>query len=282
MPESPDEFLDTVEGEVTFFRSLMKARPVGLHKHFHVLAIRNAIHNDTGRVVPVDSIWAKLRTFYDLDALETAVSCSVISFFHCLNIHQETDGFDTPTSSQDSTPHNMRSPSPSQNLSRHPFFRDEYSLPNEETFNNFVSERRIRATASLASSTPAPSPRQPSKSKKAKITKRSKSKADMAGLVGGDSDSSALTQESGDEGAMFTPSVVTGTDAGTDSEEDHPDVQEASPGKVVLLPPYPRLMYSGQPKAARGRVKQLARGGMVARTRAGSTNNARGAKKRKK
>jgi MRG-binding protein len=153
-------------------------------------------------------------------------------------MRQEIDGFDTPTSSQNSTPHLIRSPSPSQNLSRHPFFRDEYSLPNEDTFNNLVSERRIRATASLPSSTPAPSPRQPSKPKKTKTTKRSKSKADMAGLVGGDSDSSALTQESGDEGAGITPSVITGTDAGTDYEEDNPDVQETSPGKFFLLLPY--------------------------------------------
>ncbi|KAG1746022.1 uncharacterized protein EDB91DRAFT_1120266 [Suillus paluster] len=193
MSDSPDDFLDSVEGEITFFRSVMKARPVGLHKHFHVLAIRNTIHNDTGHVLPVESIWAKLKTCYDLDALETA--------------------------------------------------------------------RRIRATASLASSTPAPSPRQPSKSKKTKTTKRSKSKADMAGLVGGDSDSSALTQESGDEGAGITPSVITGTDAGTDYEEDNLDCQS---------------------KSARGRVKQLARGGAVGRARAGSASHARGTKKRKK
>jgi MRG-binding protein len=82
MPESPDEFLDTVEGEITFFRSVMKARPVGLHKYFHVLAIRNAIHNDTGHVVPVDSIWAKVKECYDLDALETAVSCVGDFIFH--------------------------------------------------------------------------------------------------------------------------------------------------------------------------------------------------------
>ncbi|OAX37554.1 hypothetical protein K503DRAFT_801142 [Rhizopogon vinicolor AM-OR11-026] len=50
--------------------------------------------------------------------------------------------------------------------------------------------------------------------------------ADMAGLVGGDSDSSALTQESGDEGAAATPrdSIIAGTEAGTDSEEEPPDV----------------------------------------------------------
>lgn len=58
----------------------------------------------------------------------------------------------------------------------------------------------------------------------------------MAGLVGGDSDSSALTQESGDDAAAaaaaaFTPreSVVTGTDAGTDYE-DETEAQEASSG----------------------------------------------------
>lgn len=106
----------------------------------------------------------------------------------------------------------------------------------------------------------------------------------MAGLVGGDSDSSALTQESGDEGTAVTPrdSVITGTDAGTESEEDHADAQEASPGKVIFLLPYSRLMCLGQSKAARGRVKQLARGGAVARTRAGSMTIVRGTKKRKK
>lgn len=57
----------------------------------------------------------------------------------------------------------------------------------------------------------------------------------MAGLVGGDSDSSALTQESGDEGTAGTRrhgSVVTGTDGGTDYAEDE-DIEmhpEPSPG----------------------------------------------------
>lgn len=68
-------------------------------------------------------------------------------------------------------------------------------------------------------------------------TRRGKSKLDLAGLVGGDSDSSALTQESGDEGGHVasTPreSVVTGTDAGTDyAEGDDVDVEihDPSPG----------------------------------------------------
>lgn len=52
--------------------------------------------------------------------------------------------------------------------------------------------------------------------------------------MGGDSDSSALTQESGDEGAPPTPreSVVTGTDGGTDyAEEEDVEMREPSPGK---------------------------------------------------
>jgi hypothetical protein len=52
--------------------------------------------------------------------------------------------------------------------------------------------------------------------------------------VGGDSDSSALTQESGDEGGVAeTPreSVVTGTDAGTEyAEDEDTEMREPSPG----------------------------------------------------
>ncbi|KAN0087642.1 Chromatin modification-related protein EAF7 domain containing protein [Tylopilus felleus] len=249
--QTPDEFLDSVEGEISFFRSMMRARPVGIHRHFHVLAIRNAIHNDTGRVIPIESIWAKLRTYYDLEALESA----------------ETDGFDN----SGPYPQAIRSPSPSENLSRHPFFRDEFSLPADETFDALVAVRRVSATASIPSSTPAPSPRHVAgKTRKSKAPKRHKNKADMAGLVGGDSDSSALTQESGDE-AAFTPrdSVVTGTDAGTDYEEE----QEAQGVSPVSVPP----------KAGRGgRVLKSGRGGTAGRARAGSTSLGRGGKKRKK
>lgn len=129
---------------------------------------------------------------------------------------QETDTLDT----SGPWPQAIRSPSPSENLSRHPFFRDEFALPADDTLEALVAARRVRATASIPSSTPAPSPRQPSRTRKVKAPKR-KNMADMAGLVGGDSDSSALTQESGDE-AAFTPreSVVTGTDAGTDFEDE--------------------------------------------------------------
>lgn len=65
--------LDTVQGEISFFRAVMRTRPVGLHRHFHVLAIRNAIHRDTGWWVTSEDIWRKLRDYFDLDVLEHLV-----------------------------------------------------------------------------------------------------------------------------------------------------------------------------------------------------------------
>jgi len=227
-------FLDTVEGEISFFRSVMRTRPVGIHRHFHVLAIRNAIHRDTGIWVSADDIWNKLRDYYELEVLENL----------------EIDGYDTPNSKSPSpSQQTVRSPSPSQNLSLHPHFRAEYTLPNDSTIDAIISARRVRSTASLPSSSPAPSP-------SLKITRATTAKKKgrgrggaggggrknaMAGLVAGDSDSSALTQESGEEGdgagggegSTRMGSVATGTDAGTEEPEggEVEDEQEPTKGR---------------------------------------------------
>ncbi len=58
---------------MSFFRSIMRARPIGLHRHFHALSMRTAIHQDTGRYVSIDDIWEKLRGCYNVDALESLV-----------------------------------------------------------------------------------------------------------------------------------------------------------------------------------------------------------------
>lgn len=145
----------------------------------------------------------------------------------------EAEGYEGANSSK-STPIAIQPPSSDENLSTHPFFREEFSLPFEESFERLISERRMRATSSIPSSSPTPAPVQPTKARAGK--KRGKNKFSMAGLVGGDSDSSALTQESGDEIAG-TPrgSVVTGTDAGTDyAEEEDVEMREPSPGAFQL------------------------------------------------
>ena len=71
------DFLDTAEGEVSLFRSIMRTRPVGIHRHVHILAIHNSIYRDTGFKVPMQDIWAKLGKMYDLDVLEHGVSSLV-------------------------------------------------------------------------------------------------------------------------------------------------------------------------------------------------------------
>lgn len=66
-------FLLTVDGEISFFRALMRARPVGIHRFFHILTMQNTILKDTGHLIHVERLWEKLREFYDLDALEAIV-----------------------------------------------------------------------------------------------------------------------------------------------------------------------------------------------------------------
>jgi len=271
--ERADEhaFLDSVEGEISFFRSIMRARPVGVHRHFHMIAIRNFISKDTGRLVHIDTIWEKLRKCYDLDALDA--------------VDVESEGYLSPKSNS-STPISIGSPSPNENLAAHPFFREEFSLPFDEVFEIIISQRRMRATASAPSSPAAspistPSALIASTSASGSTNKRpgggrkrgkyTKSKLNLAGLVGGDSDSSALTQESGDEaGVPETPmeSVVTGTDAGTDYAEDE-DVEMNDPSPA----------HEASPKPSRGRPPKTGRRGRGATTRAATT---RGIKKKKR
>ena len=124
------------------------------------------------------------------------------------------------------------SPSPTESLATHPFFRAEFQLPYDDEIEAILSERRMRSTASAPSTPAASSPPPPPAKRQKTSKKRGKSQSKLAGLVGGDSDSSALTQESGDEALPETPkdSVITGTDAGTEyGENDEEEMQDANP-----------------------------------------------------
>lgn len=230
-------FIDTVEGEISFYRSVMRARPVGIHSQFHVLSIRNAIIKETGHSVSIQEIWDKLKSLYDMEALEGLVRVpAFLSIFESgmtPNQSQENDDYDSG-GSDSSARSAIPSPSPSQNLSAHPFFRQEYNLPMDDTFESLISARRVRDSESPPSSPPAPSSPATRKTRAGR-TRRSISKSEAAGLVGGDSDSSALTQESGDEneGANTRESVATGTEAGSDNEEGSEEAQEESPGMCI-------------------------------------------------
>ena len=231
-------FIDTVEGEISFYRSVMRTRPVGIHSQFHVLCIRNAIIKETGQSVSIQQIWDKLKSLYDMDALEGLVSLSdyirVWNDIMTPNQFQENDDYDSG-GSDSSAPSAIPSPSPSQNLSTHPFFRQEYTLPVDDTFELLISARRVRDSESPPSSPPVSSS-PATRITRGGRTRRSISKSEAAGLVGGDSDSSALTQESGDEneGANTKGSVATGTEPGSENEEDSEEAREESPGMYIV------------------------------------------------
>jgi MRG-binding protein len=273
-PETP--FINTVEGEISFYRSVMRARPVGIHSHFHVLTIRNAILKDTGHTVTAEEIWEKLKSLYDLEALEGLVrSHDFLSVFESGMTgrqSQEPDGYES-AESDGSTPPVVRSPSPSENLSNHPHFHNEYSLPTDETFESLISPRRVRVTASPPSSPYAPSPARKSRGNR---TKRGLSKADMAGLVGGDSDSSALTQESGDEGEALNArgSVGTAMDGGTDVEEEDETHEELAGPSISSKP----LRKHQPPRNETTKLQKSTK----SRTATATSISSRTAKKRKK
>jgi len=105
-----------------------------------------------------------------------------------------------------------------------------------------TSSRRASASSSTA-------PISAGTTTRAGKRKLAKSKLNLAGLVGGDSDSSALTQESGDEvgedqgsGVAETPkeSVVTGTGTDVDGrtedgEDEDTEMRDASSGQSSSL-----------------------------------------------
>jgi MRG-binding protein len=140
---------------------------------------------------------------------------------------QEPEGYDP--SGDPSSPHQVDSPLPTDNLASHPFFRYEFNLPADDYLETEISRRRMRNSPSLPSSPVATPP--PKRSKIGGVTKGKGKKASLAGLVGGDSDSSALTQESGEEDDASVAPTVTGTDVGTEDPEDEEDDAEGeSPG----------------------------------------------------
>ncbi|KAJ7939061.1 hypothetical protein B0H13DRAFT_1851234 [Mycena leptocephala] len=94
------------------------------------------------------------------------------------------------------TVHNSPSPVPAHSI----FFREEYVLPYDSQILELMTQRRTSDKSSSTSS--SPSPEHVAGRTRAGL-KRNKSRLQLAGLVGGDSDSSALTQDSGDESMVL-------------------------------------------------------------------------------
>jgi len=251
MSSDSGDFLDSAEGEVSLFRSIMRTRPVGIHRHVHVLAIHNSIYRDTGHKVPMKDIWAKLGRMYDLDVLEHGVSLShnfhhsrfttthISPFEPCGSQLQEFIGEDPNSGSN--------SPSPGENLATHPSFREEFNpSTHDESYESYFATRRVRQASGTPTPEPSPVPApigagsaQNSSIRGSEIGKKQRhnEKLKLAGLY--DSDSSALTQ-SGDEAGDGSPppqgpsgpATEIGTEAG--EEEDVEMAERSSPGEFYF------------------------------------------------
>ncbi|KAJ3747224.1 hypothetical protein DFH05DRAFT_1521565 [Lentinula detonsa] len=181
-------FLNTVEGEISFFRSIMRARPVGIHRHFHVLTMRSSIHKDTGHWVAVDELWQKLKSCYDIDALNS------IEFEYEAALSK----FPPPQALTTDT-----------DITKHPFVREEFSLLSEPSLEALISTRRVNPIPSPPSS-PETSSTSPA-AMKAKVS-RSKKTTEKA---------KPAWPGFGEEGQA--PSVITATDGGETVDGDADD-----------------------------------------------------------
>ncbi|GJJ15626.1 hypothetical protein Clacol_009904 [Clathrus columnatus] len=211
MADEEKPVLETVPGEISFFKSITRHRPVGIHRYFHILSMQQVIKRETGIFVPVDNIWEKLEACYNLDALEGL----------------EIEGYDS-SDSDASHPHSIPSPQPGENLMRHPFFRSEFQLPWNE-YDSIMAIRRVSDLSPPASPTPGRRRGRRKSTQNTDLTVPSRrGSMTAAGLYGGDSESSALT-DSGDDtmevdAGSSKPSrrnsVMTGTPTDVLDDED--------------------------------------------------------------
>lgn len=66
----PDDLEWSTEEEVQLLYALDGLRPVGINKHFYMARICERMSNALKRDISPDIIWAHLKTWYNLDALD--------------------------------------------------------------------------------------------------------------------------------------------------------------------------------------------------------------------
>lgn len=66
----PEDLEWSTEEEVQLLYALDGLRPVGINKHFYMARICERMSNALKRDIAPETIWAHLRTWYNLDALD--------------------------------------------------------------------------------------------------------------------------------------------------------------------------------------------------------------------
>lgn len=63
----------SMDFEIALYRAIAQARPVGVHKHFQVLAMQHSMSIELQEDVGVNEIWSKLASLYNLEELDNQV-----------------------------------------------------------------------------------------------------------------------------------------------------------------------------------------------------------------
>lgn len=228
--ETPRAFLDTPAGENAFFKAVARARPVGVHKHNHMLSIRMRIQRETGVMVPDADIWDKLNTLYDLAALE------------------QYEGGSWPRVDVSPAPTPISHPTETDNLRTHGFFQKEFSLVDFEDIWPLCLAR-APATSPSPSDGP-PSPAETTTSARGKAPARGKTQRGRGGRTpsrgrggrgrgrgapakGGGDSTSDLTSEDDDKSGADDPgesragsTVQSGTPMDEDGDTDQSEEED--------------------------------------------------------
>ncbi|RUS19313.1 chromatin modification-related protein EAF7-domain-containing protein [Endogone sp. FLAS-F59071] len=113
--------------EIALLNTLVKCKPIGMHKHFRMVMFQRLFNNESPVPCTADELWEQLKNYYDLDMLDE---------------HEEVD-FDDDVSSQASTSSfNFR-------------LADEFTLPSDD-YEQLISEHRQDDQSSRQGS-PSPS-----------------------------------------------------------------------------------------------------------------------------
>ena len=76
--------------EIALYRGIIRSRPIGVHKHFHIISIANYMSQQLGETVSIQRIWQSLSTLYDLEALDNQVN-SLLSLISCIELFKLKD-----------------------------------------------------------------------------------------------------------------------------------------------------------------------------------------------
>ena len=60
----------TTTSELALFQALIAHKPAGINKHFSMALVAEVLSNQLGKDITSEAIWAKLRTMYDLAAVD--------------------------------------------------------------------------------------------------------------------------------------------------------------------------------------------------------------------